>query len=188
MSSEPPVQPNPPAVKPGEAIAIARRLKHVFDLVDDILHGDQVGRIWAVHGVVGGSAPVVESLETKDELCELISTLRAKQNAKPHEELYIHMFFGQQWSVQKGRNWKLWDGSTLIPVTGGDVTPFLDRSGSLREEKDPDELLPRQPDAEEQPAPPTAVDDAPAPDEDVEPELPVMGEESAPPGQDPTVE
>jgi hypothetical protein len=99
----------------------------------------------------------------------------------------------------------------LIPVTGGDVTPFLDRSGSLREEKDPDELLPRQPDAEEQPAPPTAVDDAPAPDEDVEPELPVTGEESAqkgrnwklwdgstlipvtgeesaPPGQDPTVE
>lgn len=188
--SEPPAQPAPPEVKPSEAIAIARRLKHVFDLVDDILHGDQVGRIWVVHGVEGGAAPVVESLETKDELCELISTFRARQNAKPELKLYLHMFFGQRWAVQKGRHWKLWDGCTLIPVEGGDVTPFLDKSGTLFESPDPDKMLPEK--AKEEKAEGAAPDPPGNKDEPEEPpglqtQLPVVGEEQAPPGQDPDV-
>lgn len=185
--SEPAPQPAPPDVKPSEAIAIARRLKYVFDLVDDILNGDQVGRIWVVHGVVGEKAPAVVPLDTKEELCELISTLRAEQNAKPQSELYFHMFFGQRWSVQKGRNWKLWDGRTLEPIQGGDVEPFLDMSGSLREQPDPDAMYQRPDAAAEQPAPPVEIEE-PSADEEVQPEPPVAGEEPAPPGRDPEVE
>jgi len=177
----------PTDVTPNEAVAIARRLKHVFDLVNDLLDGDQVGRIWAVYGTVGGAAPTVESLDTKADLCELISTLRAQQNSERHAQLYIHMFFGQRWAVQKGRQWKLWDGRVLESIEGGEVEPFLDATGLLRDGTDPDTLLTEnaEPDGDADVPQQPAEAEEPAPELQVE--TPVIGEDAPPAGGDPEI-
>lgn len=173
-------------------IKTIQRLKGAFALAETLLTSEFRGRIWVIYGVVGGQAPTVASLESVAELCELIVDLRARHNSEPENEYFLHMFYGQRWSIQKGRVWKLWDGRMLMPIEGGSIEPFLDDSGGLGERKDPDTVVTSSPEA------PSAAPVAPSPDEGLQltptPETeistgpPVVGEEVAPPGADPEIE
>ena len=198
MSSDQPLDAAPevpPAVEdhdqlnPKEALAIVRRLKQVFSLTDMVLSGDLRGRIWGVHGVAGGQCPTVQEFDTIDDLCKLIVSLRAKHNAEPDNEYFLYIFYGQRWSIQKGRKWQLWDGSTFIPVEGGNVSPYLDMSGGLGDRPDLDSVLPARPQPP-QSGPPVDEDiqAAPRADAEVREEPPTIGDEAAAPGADPEVE
>lgn len=153
---------------PEEARAIASRLKYVFDLVDDVMRGDKVREIWAVHGVAGGEAPRAVKLESREELYDLINQLRVKHNAEPDNDYYVHIFHGSRWQIQKGRTWKLWDGNRLDPIESDNAQlEFLDLSGGLGDQPDLDQVLPPR-------------DDEPEPVVEEEPlefgETPVLGE------------
>lgn len=130
-----------PVCSPAEAVAITKRLKYVWDLVDDLLSSDRVGKIWAVYGVAGDVPPSVDALDTKEQLFELIGRLRAKHNREPDSRYYLHIFFGQRWLIQKGRTWKLWDTHSLEAIEDGDITEFLDSSGTLDDRPDLDSLM-----------------------------------------------
>jgi len=146
-------------------------MKHVFDLAYQLLSGDQVGQIWVVYGVAGGQPPTVVTLETKDDLCDLISELRAKHNSRAHDgDYYIHIFFGQRWQIQKGREWQLYDGASLTPIVGGRVAELLDATGGLGDNVDMDDIVATP----TTPAEPEPVDEPPAA---VSPAAPMLGEE-----------
>ena len=174
---------------PTQTVDILRRLKHVFTLADDLISSDLRGRIWVCYGVIGGQPPVMEPLESKAQLCELIAELRAKHNAEPENAYFLHIVYGQRWSIQKGRVWKLWDGRTLTPIEGGDVEEFLDASGGMGERPNLDDVVCDLPDT-----PPAAQpsDDGmqatPTAATEMRTEPPVVGAETAPPGEDPHVE
>ncbi len=174
---------------PDQTVDILRRLRHVFALADDLISSDLRGRIWVVHGVVGGQAPVVESFESKADLCKLITEIRTRHNAEPENEYFLHMFYGQRWAVQKGRMWKLWDGRTLMPVEGGDVADFLDISGRMGERPDLDDVVSDPPDMPPADPPPAeGIQATPTAAAELRTAPPVVGEEAAPPGEDPHIE
>lgn len=125
-----------------QALATVRKLHQVFELVETTLGADGVvGRIWAVYGVIGVGPPVVKPFDTKDELFALISELRARHNTEPDNQYFLHIFYGQRWSIQKGRVWKLWDTRTFEPIDATDVLEYLDYSGSLGDRPDLDNVV-----------------------------------------------
>lgn len=160
----------PDAINTEEALAILRRLNYALTLADQTISSELRGQIWTVCGTTGGSTPVVRYFELISELCAYINGLRAEQLALPEQRLYLHIFYGQRWQIQKGRIWQLWDGKSFTPITGGDPAPYLDGTGELAEPQDFDAVLPNNPEvqAEETRAVPAYME---ANDSNDEPEI-----------------
>jgi len=188
-----PQQPTADQMTPAATMAIVGRLKHVFTLIDDMLKSDFRGRIWAVWGVVGGAAPTVSEFESVDELCKLIADIRAKHNAERDNTYFLHMFCGQRYQIQKGRTWQLFDGRQLTPIEGGEIEPYLDQTGLMDDRPNLDDVVIGRPDdaydtgPPEEDAEPEDTLAPPAEDAEVEVVPPIVGEEAAPPGEDPEI-
>jgi len=125
-----------------ELLDIVRRLGQALNFVDHVLTEDKAAhQIWAVSGVVGGPLPNLTPLSTMTELCELVADLRTRQLANPEEHRWMHIFIGSRVQIQKGPQWRLWDGKQSIPVTGELPPNAIDDTGSLFENIDLDRIL-----------------------------------------------
>jgi hypothetical protein len=124
-----------------ELLDVVRRLGQALSFVDHIITEDKsANQIWVVSGTVGGGLPNLTPCASVDELTELVRELRTRQMSHPEERLWLHIFSGQRWKIQKGKTWQLWDGNTLIPIDSK-LEPVADDSGSLFDRVDLDRVL-----------------------------------------------
>ena len=124
-----------------EALGILRRLTQSFQLVDSVLANKDCGTIWVVFGADDCRLPQLDHFDTVQELCTFIMEQRAKQIAHPEVRLWMHIFYGTRWTIQKGKVWQLFDGKQLMPISGSEFVPMMDDSGSLLERTDLDLVL-----------------------------------------------
>jgi hypothetical protein len=173
-------QPQPPPVveelTTEENIGVIDRLAGALALARTALSQEESGHtIFAVYGIVG-ELPQKQMFNNRDALCAFVNEQRAAQNADGHNR-FLHMFCGQLWSLQKGRDWFIWDNEKFIPVAGGDVSKFIDGTGNMCERRNLDDVAPRPPEAE-----PAEAGDTPAADTPVVSGPREVGGETDPPG------